>query len=113
METYTDTDFQAYLILPSEGWRGSHVFVANAKTVFDYHGFSERDRFLAHYFRKVRRFFPAWQGAIIQIGMSPASAAFCEKYGHRLPSQYLHDPFPRAFAYLKRFRHPVALHPKL
>jgi hypothetical protein len=103
LEVYPNTGFHPFLILPGSGLRGSHVFVSDGKTVFDYHGFSGHDRFLSHYFVKVRRFFPRWFGEVIRLEESPIGVAFCGRYSHRLPSQYPYDPLPRAFSYLVRF----------
>jgi len=106
LEAYPHAGFQPFLILPNPGLRGSHVFVSDGKTAFDYHGFSELDYFLDHFFTKIRRFFPHWCGEVIQLKESPISTSFCEKHNSRLPSQYLHDPLPRAFSYLARFPFP-------
>ena len=103
LETYPSAGFRPFLILPARGLRGSHVFVSNSNIVFDYHGFSKHDYYLSHYFSKIRRFFPQWHGEVIGLNESPISVSFCGAHNCRLPSQYLHDPLPRAFAYLSRF----------
>jgi hypothetical protein len=89
--------------LPAEGFRGTHVFVSNGETTFDYHGYHPEKRYLAHYRQKMMRRFPGWLAEFVPLDVSPASEAFCEKYRHRLGSQFPHDPFPRARAYLQRF----------
>jgi hypothetical protein len=109
LAAYPDLGFDSYLILPRPGMRGGHIFVADETIVFDYHGFSDRDRFLDHYFRKIRRLSPGWQGELLRLEVSPAGADFCHKHRHRLPSEFPHDPFPRAFAYLRRFSLPGAI----
>jgi len=103
LETRPNAGFRPFLILPEPGLRGSHVFVSDGKIAFDYHGFSKHEHFLSHYFAKISRFFPLWNCDVIDLKESPTSVSFCETYNHRLPSQYLHDPMPRAFAYLARF----------
>lgn len=107
LEANPNDGFHPFLILPNPGLRGSHVFVSDGRTVFDYHGFSRHDHYLSHYFTKIYRFFPRWHGEVIRLTESPIDVSFCEKYNHRLPSQYPHDPLPRAFSYLARF--PFAL----
>src|SRR5471032_3305755 len=47
LEVYPNAGFHPFLILPGPGLRGSHVFVSDGETVFDYHGFSGHDRFLS------------------------------------------------------------------
>jgi hypothetical protein len=103
LELHPNAGFHPFLILPSPGLRGSHVFVSNGKTVFDYHGFSRQDYYLSHYFTKICRFFPLWRGEVIRLTETPIAVSFCERYNHRLPSQYPRDPLPRAFSYLTRF----------
>lgn len=106
LEAYSHSGFQAFQIVPKPGFRGTHVFVSNGNRIFDYHGFSEHDRYIIHYFAKIRRFFPPWDGDVIRLDCSPTDFFFCQKYNHRLPEQYLHDPRPRAQAYLTRFSSP-------
>jgi len=103
LEAHPGQGFATTLILPDDGHRGSHVFVSDGTSAFDYHGYSRCETFLSHYLRKIRRFFPSWQGRIITLADSPISTSFCRTYGCRLPSQFLHDPRPRAHAYLSRF----------
>ena len=103
LKTYPNAGFEPYLISPHPGLRGSHVFVSDGKTGFDYHGFTKHDRLLSHYFIKIRRFFPQWQGEIVRLNESPIGATFCVEQNHRMPSQFLHDPLPRALSYLSRF----------
>jgi hypothetical protein len=103
LEAYPNAGYRPVLILPKPGLRGSHVFVSNGNTAFDYHGFSKHEHFVFHYFDKISRLFPQWRGDVIDLKESPTSVSFCGKYNHRLPNQYLHDPMPRAFSYLARF----------
>jgi hypothetical protein len=103
LEVYPNAGFHSLLILPGPGLRGSHVVVSDGQTVFDYHGFSEHHRFLSHYSARIWRFFPRWHGKLIRLEGSPIGVPFCRRYNHRLPSQYPHDPLPRAFSYLARF----------
>jgi len=106
--------FAAKLILPAPGLRGTHVFVSDGTTAFDYHGVSLESRLLESFFRKIARRFPGWQGNIVPICGSPADAEFCGQYNHRMPHQYLHDPVPRAERFLDRLlvKTPVITIPK-
>ena len=98
LEAYPNADYHPFLILPNPGLRGSHVFVSDGKIAFDYHGFSKYDHYLSHFFTKIRRFFPRWHGQVIRLTESPIGVSFCEAHHCRLPSQYLHNPLPRAFS---------------
>jgi len=109
LKTYPKAGFHAFLILPETNLRGSHVAVTNGLVVFDYHGYVRHDAYLAHYFSKIRRFYPGWQGKILRLEESPTAKSFCQKYQHRLPDQYWKDPQPRAVSYLNRFPPPHLL----
>jgi hypothetical protein len=103
LETYPDAGYSPFFILPGEGFRGSHVFVSDGRTVFDYHGYSPRDLYLRHFAARMRRFFTGWQAHLLHLKASPDGEAFCREHRHRLPEQFFGDPRPRARNYLRRF----------
>lgn len=45
-------DAKAVWIKPDEGHTGNHIFVSFADKVFDYHGYSKREDFLEHYWKR-------------------------------------------------------------
>jgi len=94
------------LIAPHSGYRGSHVFASNGRYAFDYHGYTQIDRFLDHYFKKMNRLFPGWSADVIVLDVSPTSEEFCTAYNHRMPDKFFKDPRPRANAYVRRFKFP-------
>ena len=98
---FPEAGFRPLMIYPDEGFRGSHVLAASPATVFDWHGFSSREQYLTHYFRKLRRFFPGWNATLIELDdfMTPA---FFLKFNHRAPGQYYRNPTPRAEAFVSR-----------
>ena len=93
--------FRPLMIQPAPGFRGGHIVAASPTTIFDWHGYSDRERYLAHYFRKLRRFFPGWDATAVELDefMTPA---FFLGFNHRAPHQFLHDPRPRADAFVTR-----------
>ncbi len=93
--------YRPYVIQPRDGLRGSHIYAATDDTVFDYNGFSQKERFLEHYFCKIKRFFPGWDATIIELSdfMTPA---FFSKFNYRAPHQYFADPLPRAKTFIQR-----------
>jgi len=107
LDSYPNSGYRPFLLLPDPGFRGTHVFVSNGKLIFDYHGYTDYDRYFRHHQKKIHRFFPSWRGQVLALKVSPIDESFCREYSHRLPSQYLHDPLPRALAYLKRFPMPT------
>ena len=106
LQRYPDCDFRPIYICPHQGFRGSHVVVSDGEAIFDYHGYSDHGLFMAHYFTKLRRFFPGWQADLIWIEGSLVNSGFCGPYQHRMPEQYLHDPMPRALAFIECFPKP-------
>jgi hypothetical protein len=106
LETYPNSGYCSFHVVPGPGLRGAHLFVSNDQLVFDYHGYVEMERYLAHFTTKMARFFPGWHGQIKRLDASPVDESFCHEFQHRLPSQYLHDPRPRALDYIKHFPPP-------
>jgi len=93
--------FRPLMVRPDAGFRGSHIVAASPTTVFDWHGFSDRERFLAHYFRKLRQFYPGWNATVFELDdfMTPS---FFQKYSHRAPTHYFRNPTRRAEAFVSR-----------
>jgi hypothetical protein len=102
LELHPHEGYYTLIIRPEPGFRGGHIVASNGKMVFDYHGYSLESVFLRHYTSKIRRLMPGWLGAIHCSDESPVSAEFCEQNKLRKPDQFLHDPFPRALAYVRR-----------
>lgn len=100
LQQYADQGYRPYMICPETGFRGEHVYSASKDTAFDYHGFSDRTVFEAHYFRKMKRLFPGWNAAIIELEdfMTPS---FFRRFHCRAPDQYFSDPLPRAKAFVQ------------
>jgi hypothetical protein len=101
LQEYADHKYRPYMILPNCAFRGSHVYAATEDSVFDYHGFSDKGRFLKHYFFQMKRFFPGWTATIIELNdfMTPS---FFGEFKCRAPNQYFADPLPRARAFIQR-----------
>lgn len=95
--------FRVVLIWPGADFRGSHVFVTDGATVFDWHGYSDHERFVAHSLAKLRRQQSGWVGELITIEGSPVGEEFCARYEHRRPEQFYGDVVARAEGFLERF----------
>jgi hypothetical protein len=106
LDTYPESGFAAFHVCPREGFRGGHMFVSNGRRVFDYHGYSDQSPFIAHFISKMQRFFPGWTGDIIRIDGPITDPGFCRRFTLRLPSQFPHDPLPRAVRFIRRFPRP-------
>jgi hypothetical protein len=80
------------------------MVVARDDLVFDWAGFQRRDGFLLEYFEAMRRVFPDWDARFELIELDPIGWDFCRLHKHRHPSQFLHDPLPRARAFVNGFQ---------
>jgi hypothetical protein len=105
LEKFPKSGFLPIWIRPKPGYTGNHVFVTDGRLVFDYHGFSDRQKFLEHYFSKARRLFPGWDADLIEVTTSLISREDSKTIGMdiRGPEQYLYNALPRASYYLNKF----------
>jgi len=67
LERYGSPAMKAIWIKPAPGFTGNHIFVATDRWAFDYHGYSERGRFLAHNWRRARHWWPGWEATLIEL----------------------------------------------
>ena len=67
LEQYDAPSFHVYWQKPNLGFVGNHVFVSAQKWVFDDHGYSDRETFLAHTHRKANRFWPGWNATLVPL----------------------------------------------
>ncbi|MEM1315699.1 MAG: hypothetical protein AAGI51_14160, partial [Pseudomonadota bacterium] len=101
---------RAERIAPRDGLPGFHVFVTDGRRAFDFHGCSDRAALLAHHARAWRRRHPDWRAEIEPVDYDLFDTAALNARRMLGPCQYLHDPRPRARAFLARF-HPRASAP--
>lgn len=112
LERYGSPDMQALWLRPAAGYTGNHIFIATDDSVFDYHGYTGRQRFLDHTFRKARHWWPGWDATLEALPrdvlVSEARSRTHEGLWLREPGQFLHDALPRARQFLDRFPAPTA-----
>jgi hypothetical protein len=96
---------------PTPGFTGNHIFIDGGEWVFDYHGYSDRERFLAHTNKKASRWWFGWRASLVEL---PPDVLISEEKSRtydglwlREPRQFLHDALPRARSYLSRFPAPA------
>jgi hypothetical protein len=110
LERYGDRGKRVTWLKPAGGYTGNHIFINSGEWVFDYHGYSDRERFLAHTYRKARRWWPDWDASLVELPpealISEAKSRTYDGLWLREPQQFLHDALPRARAYLTRFPPP-------
>jgi hypothetical protein len=110
LERYGTAEMSALWIKPSPGHTGNHIVVATKDLVFDYHGYSDRERFLTHYRERARQRYPGWDATLFEL---PWDVLVSEEKSRRYdglwlrePTQYFEDALPRAQAFLDRFPAP-------
>jgi hypothetical protein len=95
---------------PATGFTGNHIFIDGDQWVFDYHGYSDRERFLTHTYRKARLWWPGWEASLVELTpdvlISEIKSRTYDGLWLRESRQFLHDALPRARTYLDRFPPP-------
>lgn len=99
--------FYAEQIVPEKGM-GNHVYVTDGIIAFDYHGYSVRDRLLAHHNRVWSTQYEGWRYEIKRVDFCLFSTSELNIRNMRGPDQYLHDAVPRARAYIAQIDHHQA-----
>jgi hypothetical protein len=112
VERWGRPDLRVLWIKPA-GKIGNHILVDGGDWVFDYHGYSDKTRFLDHTWRGARRRWPGWDATLVELPpdvlVSEQKSRTYDGLWLREPEQFLHDPMPRATAYLDRFGQPPAI----
>ncbi|MCD8562825.1 MAG: hypothetical protein LRY54_01925 [Alphaproteobacteria bacterium] len=110
LERYESSGYKACWIKPDAGFRGNHIFVTDGSTVFDYHGYAEREFYLAHIFKRAQNYYPGWGATLVDL---PPDVLISEEKSKTFdglwlmePGQFLHDALPRARQFLDRFPAP-------
>ena len=110
MEKFASMNTQALWIKPDDGHTGNHIIVAFEGMVFDYHGYSEAERYLAHYWKRARRIYPTWNGKMVEITpealITEGPSTIYDGLWLRAPHQFFQNPIPRAERYLAKFPKP-------
>jgi hypothetical protein len=95
---------------PHTGFTGNHIVVARDGWIFDYHGYSHRQTYIEHCFRRARQKWTSWDAEIKPI---PRAVLISEEKSRQIdglrlrePKQFLHDALPRAEHFLDRFAPP-------
>ena len=111
LERYPSAGFSAVWMKPGGGYTGNHIVVVRDSVAFDYHGYSQWAKLLAHTRRKANRRWPGWSAELIELPrdvlVSSAKSLQYQGLWLREPKQFLHDALPRAHTFLQRFPAPA------
>lgn len=97
--------FHAERIVPAEGFAGNHIYVTDGHIAFDYHGYSQRDRLLAHHRRGWQGQSPEWSCMLEAVDFDLLDTLELNKRKMLGPEQYLHDTALRARTFINRIDH--------
>jgi hypothetical protein len=92
--------FRAERIVPAPGHWGNHIYVTDGRFAFDYHGWSCRDRLLTHHVSAWQRESPGWDHRLEGVAFDLLDTGAMNANQMLGPDQYLHDPIPRAAAFI-------------
>ena len=110
-ERYPSAGFRPVWVKPSAGYTGNHIVVVAGAVAFDYHGYSQWAKLVAHTRRKADRWWPGWSAELIELPpdvlASEAKSRQYEGLWLREPQQFLCDALPRAPAFLAKFPAPA------
>jgi len=111
LEAHGAPEHDVIWVKPAGGYWGNHIIVGAAEWVFDFHGYSRREAFFAHAWKRNNRLWPGWDATLVLLprkvlvsGMR--SQEFDRRLKLRAPLEFLHDALPRAWRYLDRFPAP-------
>jgi hypothetical protein len=101
--------FRAEWIVPAPGFAGNHIYVTDGEIAFDYHGYSNCRRLLAHYSKGWSTHRPGWSCEIQPVDFDLLDTAELNRRKMRGPDQYLHGASERAAAFILRMDHHEGL----
>ncbi len=101
-----DPTFKPYWIKPPRH-PGNHIFVSDGRIAFDYHGYSHRDRLLAHHRKVWTHQHPDWDADVEPVNFNLLNTVELNARNMRGVDQYLHDPLPRALKFLSKYDHVI------
>lgn len=97
--------FHAEKITPHEDFAGNHVYVTDSVVAFDYHGYSLRERLLAHHRRGWSTRYPGWGAVVERVDFSLLDTSELNRRKMLGPDQYFGDPVLRARGFIGRVSH--------
>lgn len=101
LQLHTGEDYELIHLKPADGQPGNHVYVAYNNWAFDHNGWTKETELLATIEAAYVARYPGWtyERRIITENLE----TFCKENNHKLPWQYAHLPWERAYNYLKQF----------
>ena len=104
VQLHADEDFRMIYLKPHKDFPGSHVYASNGVWAFDHNGWTKESELLKSTQKAYVQKYPGW--GYTKHTIEPAIDAlenFCKANYHRLPWQFAHLPWDRAYKYIKQF----------
>lgn len=92
----------AHWLRPADPFEGNHVFVTVGDKALDYRGCLPLGRLLEHHRKGWSGRYPGWSADLVRVDFDLLDTQALNLRNMRGPDQFLHDPIPRARAYLAR-----------
>lgn len=109
IQLHPDQNFTMIHIKPGEGFSGNHVYASDGTWAFDHNGWTLESDLLEATTAAYTKKYPGWHYERVNIEPTGESLEkFCKANNHRLPWQYAHLPWERAYNYINHF---PSLHP--
>ena len=107
LEMYPNANYHAVWVKPSEGYRGSHVFVTDGCYTFDYHGYSTHQELKKHTGKRNKKYSPGWCCEYVDLDIDLSCSHEIRKIGMNMltANEFLFDALPRAKRFVLRHAH--------
>lgn len=102
VQQFAGIGYKPMFIKPTADFRGGHVVAASRTRILDASGFHARNNFLEDYFAEMRSLQPDWDADLVELELDPAAWDFCKAHFYRHPTQFPHDPIPRAERFIEK-----------
>lgn len=104
IQLHQHENFKMVYIKPHQSFTGNHVYASDGKWAFDHNGWTKEAELLAVTEKAYCDRYPGWgyERQIIEPAIDSLEK-FCRANNHRLPWQYLHLPWERAYNYIAQF----------
>lgn len=101
IELHPNEGYKLIQIKPKEGFSGTHLYVSNGIWAFDFNGWTPEKFLLAETKKAYSHVYPGWD--FDRIVINDSLEDFCKNNFHRMPYQFAHLPWERAYNYINKF----------
>jgi hypothetical protein len=104
VQLHQHENYYMVFVKPAAGFPGTHVYATNGTWAFDHNGWTKEKDLIRLTKEAYASKYPGWSCQLITIENSTTALEdFCKANDHRLPWQYAHLPWERAYTYISSF----------